>query len=741
MASEPDATAASGDGDLIGGAVADRAAYRALFRNADYRNLFFAMLTSSLGDWIGVLAILALTESILGQGTRAAAFALSGVMIARVLPTLLLGPVAGVYVDRWDRKRLMIVTDIGRGIIMALIPFVGRGEGTATGVTELFVATFAIEVMSTLFGPAKDATVPNIVRRERLVHANQLSLIVTYGTLPLGGVLFALLVGTSNTFFTGVEFLQMRPSALAIWFNAATFFVSAVLVALIRDPDGDRRRTVSASVDQPGWWAELTEGIRFISAHPLIRALIVGVTAAFLGAGIVLAVGKLFTTIVNAGESGFGVLVAAVGSGLFAGLLGSAPLAQRLGKERLFAPGIGVAGGGLIVAALMPRLDLATIPAFIMGLGAGVGFLTGYTMLQEYASDEIRGRTFAAFNTAIRAALFISLVVGPLMVGIIGLEQPEVVTATETAGEAEQEPGGATGAIGAETGGFGIDLESEIQQGVYGYSIGGVRITLILAGIIALAGAVWTGRSIHRVLSTRLDLVEATESRRRVGTGVFVALEGGEGAGKSTQLRLLRAAVERAGFDVLTTREPGGTQLGEEIRNLLLDPSMEDMSPRAEALLYAAARAQHVQEVIQPALDKGMCVVTDRFIDSSVIYQGTGRDLGEQQIEELNRWGVADLLPDLIVLLDVAPELGLERAGGEPDRLEQAGMDFHRRVNEAFRRRAASHPGRYLVIDATLPAEEIHARIRDSVIDKLSQRQGTIIEPPVADDDLGPDGE
>ncbi|MFT5223200.1 MAG: dTMP kinase, partial [Glaciecola sp.] len=146
------------DGALMGGAK-DGAAYRALLvGNRRFRNLFFAMLTSSLGDWIGVIAILELTKDILGT-TRAAGLAVSAVMIARVVPTLLLGPIAGVFVDRWDRKRVMIVTDIGRGLVMASLAF-------SADLVHLIIGTLMIEVMSTLFGPAKDATLPNLVPPE-----------------------------------------------------------------------------------------------------------------------------------------------------------------------------------------------------------------------------------------------------------------------------------------------------------------------------------------------------------------------------------------------------------------------------------------------------------------------------------------------------------------------------------------------------------------------------------------------
>lgn len=665
----------SQDGPPVGLSV-QRLAYGELLRNRSFRNIFLAGLTSSLGDWIGVLAILALTKSILGP-TRAAAFALSGVMIARVVPTLLLGPVAGVFVDRWDRRRLMITTDIGRGIVMAMVPF-------AQDVWALFLATLLIEVMSTLFIPTKDAVVPNLVRRDQLVQANQLNLGVGYGTLPLGGALFALFVGAATTIFTGVEFLQRRPAALPIWINAASFFLSAVFIARIPGLHGHTRRA-QRDERRLGAWAELKEGFTFIANQPLVRALVVGIMGASLAAGAVVAIGELFVGVVNAGSTGFGILVATVGVGLALGLIATGPLTRRVPKERVFGPAIAVAGAGLIGAAFMPRLDLAAIPAAIMGLGGGLAFVSGYTLLQEHTSDAVRGRTFAAFNTGVRAALFSALVAAPFLVGVLGVE-----------------PG--------------------MVDGETVYVIGGVRITMMAAGLVALAGAGYTAWSIRKVLGapSRLHL-GAGEAMHR-GPGLFVVFEGGEGAGKSTQVRLLRSAIERAGHDAVVTREPGGTEIGERIRALLLDPDNAMMSDRAEALLYAAARAQHVDQVIRPALEKGQVVLCDRYVDSSIVYQGVARGLGDNEVAELNRWATADLMPDLVIVLDIDPVEGLRRAGS-PDRLEMAGFDFHSRVNEAFRGRALMDPDRYLLLDGNDEAETLHARIRDTVFARLEQAE------------------
>ncbi len=191
--------------------------------------------------------------------------------------------------------------------------------------------------------------------------------------------------------------------------------------------------------------------------------------------------------------------------------------------------------------------------------------------------------------------------------------------------------------------------------------------------------------------------------------GAFIALEGGDGAGKSTQLRLLVAALERDGRPVLVTRQPGGTELGTEIRNLVLHG--DHVSPRAEALLYAADKAHHVDTMIAPALATGTIVVTDRYVDSAIAYQGAGRDLGSDEIARLQLWAVGDLMPDLTIVLDVSPEVGRSRRGAVHDRLEAEGDDFHASVREHFLHLARSAPHRYLVVDAGLAPEEIHARV------------------------------
>ena len=196
--------------------------------------------------------------------------------------------------------------------------------------------------------------------------------------------------------------------------------------------------------------------------------------------------------------------------------------------------------------------------------------------------------------------------------------------------------------------------------------------------------------------------------------GLFIAFEGGEGAGKSTQSALLADHLRERGRDVRLTREPGGAPASEAIRGVLLDRAFEGMSPRAEALLFAAARAEHVHRTIRPSLDSGTDVITDRYIDSSIAYQGVSRALGVDVVEELSLWATEDLLPDLTVLLDVNPHLGLTRTG-EPDRMESEPLEFHLRVRQGFLSLAERAPHRYLVISADGTPASIAAIIASEV--------------------------
>ncbi len=201
--------------------------------------------------------------------------------------------------------------------------------------------------------------------------------------------------------------------------------------------------------------------------------------------------------------------------------------------------------------------------------------------------------------------------------------------------------------------------------------------------------------------------------------GVFVCFEGGEGSGKSTQSRLLRDRLAAAGHDVLLTREPGDTPVGEEVRRIVLSPATGALDDRTEVLLYAADKAEHVATVVRPALARGEVVLTDRYVDSTLAYQGAGRALDLTEVEHVARWATADLRPHLTVLLDLEPAQGLERFDGR-DRIEGESLDFHHRVREAFLAMAAGDPEHYLVVDAREPVERISARIDERLAPLLT---------------------
>lgn len=207
--------------------------------------------------------------------------------------------------------------------------------------------------------------------------------------------------------------------------------------------------------------------------------------------------------------------------------------------------------------------------------------------------------------------------------------------------------------------------------------------------------------------------------------GLFITFEGVDGCGKSTQLRLLGDYLTEKGYDPVFTREPGGCALAEKIRGLLLDVENSEMDKKTEALLYAAARAQHITQVIRPALDKGRIVLCDRFIDSSLAYQGVGRGLGINNIMEINRFAMGGIMPDKTFFLDFPPELAFERMSKKRvhDRLEQEAMQFHKMLYSGFVELAALYPERVIRVDAGGNKYETSEKIKKIMTDILSERE------------------
>ncbi|MGL4174358.1 MAG: dTMP kinase [Actinomycetota bacterium] len=659
---------------------------RAVLAIAPFRRLWLALGLSSFGDWLGLLATTALAAT-LPESPAAKLLAVSGVFIIRLAPAVLLGPLAGVFADRLPRRWTLVAGDVLRCLLFASIPFVGT-------LWWLYLATFLVEIIGLFWLPAKDATVPNLIPRRRLETANQLSLIVTYGTAPLAAVAFIGATLMSGIVDGVIGQLAGNPTYLALYLNAATFLTSAVVIWRLAMPDGPAH-----AVKQEPIWRTAVEGWQFIRKTPLVRGLVVGMLGAFAAGGVAIGLAQVYVTDLRAGPPGYSTLFGAVFVGMAAGMWCAPRWLRSFSRRRLFGLSIAVSGGWLLALALIPNVVLAVFFTAGLGASAGAAWVTGYTMLGLEVGDEIRGRTFAFVQSLARVVLVSVLAAAPILAAgfSAGLGLPRTVQLTDRVA----------------------------------LTYTGVMVTFLLAGIFAVFVGVRTYRRLDDQpgVSLRADLREALWQRvhpevlpHRVFPGRFIALEGGDGAGKSTQAELLGEWLQEQGYDVVLTREPGATELGENLRDVVLHG---DISPRAEALLFAADRAQHVESVIRPALTRGAIVVSDRYVDSSVAYQGAGRELGVRQVAEISRWATESLVPDITVLLDVDPVDAQQRRSSASDRLESQPEDFHGRVHRRFLKQVRRAPFRYHVVDAALGPQEVHRQI----VDRVSQ---LLPESPVA---------
>ncbi|SOD72068.1 thymidylate kinase [Jatrophihabitans sp. GAS493] len=690
----------SATADAAASPVSAAAGIRGVLRVTPFRRLWYSTFLSSLGDWLGLLATTALAAS-LATGYSQQSFALGGVLLVRLLPAMVLGPVAGVFADRFNRRYTMVISDLIRFALFLTIPLAHLVVSADRTLWWLYVVTFFIECVSLFWLPAKDASVPNLVRRDQIEAANQLGLITTYGITPvLGALLFAALARITDALAKHLSFFKANPTNLALYFNAATFLVGALVVYFIKEISGSRGR--GAPGTQPTLRSLAREAGQFLRTSRLLRGLIIGISGAFAAGGAVIGAGRFFVSSLGGGDAAYGVLFGAVFVGLGLGMAFGPRFAREVSRRRLFGLSIVASGSCLALTAVMPLIWLAVIFVVLLGFGAGNGYLAAVTLLGTEIDDQIRGRVFAILQTLIRVVLILSLAVVPFLVGAIGT--------------------------------------TDITIGALDITVDGTRIVLFAAGLLAMGTGVLAYRYMddkHHV-SIWVDLVtslrgDSTARRRLHSGGVFVAFEGGEGSGKSTQIGLLAASLTEVGLPVRITREPGATALGEQIRALVLHRE-ESISPRAEALLFAADRAHHVTTVIRPSLDAGCVVLTDRYVDSSLAYQGAGRDLTMDEVRRISRWATDNLRPDLTILLDIDVEIGLARAtrSAQADKLEAESVAFHQRVRQAFRTLAESSPDRYLVLDASLPPEELARQILVQVQRLLPARPHSVGSSPTA---------
>jgi dTMP kinase len=634
-----------------------------------FRKLWNSMLFSSLGDWLGLLATTAMAQQLSGGSYATANFAIAGVFIARLLPAVFLGPIAGVIADRFDRRRLMFNVDIMRAALYISIPIVNT-------YFWLYTAMILVECLTLFWSPAKEASVPNLVPRDKLESANQVSLLAAYGTAPIAAILFSILTLLSSAIAAISPLIPSNSIDIALYINAISFLFAAWTVFGIKEiPKGAAAKSDNSSnVGQ-----SLIQGWKAVSESKIIRGLITGMVGAFSAAGAVIGLARTFVGDLGGGDAAYGVLFGAVFTGLAIGIAFGPKIFAQFSRRRLFGASLTTSGIFLVLLALISNLVLSVIIVTILGAFSGIAWVTGFTMLGMEVHDEIRGRTFAFVQSLIRITLVAVLAIAPIIAATIG------------------------------------EHRYEFQNLTLDYN--GAQTTIGIAGLIAvLIGSV----SYHQMkdrpnVSLWSDILAALQGELGAITGqttqgIFIAFEGGEGTGKSTQSKLLAQWLEREGETVLLSREPGGTELGKDLRKILLGHETGDISPRAEALLYAADRAHHVYSVIRPALDRGEVVISDRYFDSSAAYQGAGRVLNPTEVARISRWATESLYPTLTILIDLPAEIGLSRLQSR-DRLEAESNDFHERVRQEYLQIAMMDPERYFVVDGTQSVEEINTQI------------------------------
>mgnify|MGYP002621085359 CR=1 FL=1 len=671
----------------IPGRPATRRKQPSVLAIAPFRKLWTAMSVCSLGDWLNLIALTALASHLTADsGYQVQSLAIGGVFVAKMLPAVLLGPLAGAVADRFDRRLTMVVADVARFAVVLSIPLVGSYQWVV-------IATVLVECVNLFWVPAKEATVPNLVPRERLEEANQLNLLVTYGTAPVAAALFAVLSLVAEMLGGAVPSFASEPASLALYVNALAYWVSAILIFTLRDIP--KRGAISA----PSVLRQIAEGWRYVGTTRVVRGLVIGMVGAFAAGGAVIGVARVYVAALGGGDPAYGTVFAAVFLGMALGMFFGLRLLRELSRRRLFGLAILTAGVVLVAIALITNMVVVAVLTVALGACAGIAWIIGYTLIGLEVEDGLRGRTFAFLQSLARVVLLLVVAVAPALAALFGQHTYRIAESVS-------------------------------------YTFGGPNLVLLIGALLAIVVGVVALRQMDDRKGIPLwpDVVAALRGHRYVPEeetaeprrGLFIAFEGGEGSGKTTQSRMLAIWLRDQGFDVEQTREPGATKVGMRLRAILLDSAHHGLSARAETMLYAADRAEHVEKVIRPALRRGAMVVCDRYVDSSLAYQGAGRALDKEDVARINEWATGGLVPDLTVLVDVPPEVGLARFASPADRIEAEPLEFHERVRREFRALAAAEPERYLVVDGTLPPEEIARQVQDRVRE--------ILPDPVPDD-------
>ncbi|SHI10826.1 dTMP kinase [Streptomyces sp. 3214.6] len=677
-------------------------AVRALLREPQLKRLWSAQLVGGVGDALALLVFVllvlqtAIAEGSFGGGYRGVAFAVAIVFGVRILATVLfgavlLGPLTSLTSPDGplDRRWTMVGADGLRAALLIVAPlWIDWVPDDALAL--LLVTVFVTGVAERFWTVARESAAPALLPAPPLEGATvrplpdhmdalrRLSLRTGFVTIPLGAATLVVAALFNNLLGTGIDWFGQHQAALASYVAGGLFAGSLSIVTFLELPsvrtprarsplEGLRRPRAASGVD-----AGRTGAIPLLV---LACAAVAGTTSAAV------AVAVLHAKDLGGGPVMFGLLVLGLTGGVGVGVRTAPKVLVALSRRRLLALAIAFTGVALLAAGLVPDVTSVLLISALAGVGAGVAANTGHTLLDQETEEHRRTRTTEHLHAVVRVVVALGAVIAPLVAALIGPHR--------------------------------------LDHGKFVFAHGGAAFTLMLVGALLLpvAALVLAKVDDRSGVPLRQDLRDALLGgddpvQTPAANGFFIALEGGDGAGKSTQAEALAEWIRAKGHEVVLTREPGATPVGKRLRSILLDVSSAGLSHRAEALLYAADRAEHVDTVVRPALERGAVVITDRYIDSSVAYQGAGRDLSPTEIARISRWATNGLVPHLTVLLDVSPEAARERFTEAPDRLESEPAEFHARVRSGFLTLAAGDPGRYLVVDAAQEPEAVTAVVR-----------------------------
>jgi dTMP kinase len=581
-----------------------------LLRLPAFRRLYSAIVVSSLGDWLGLLATTALAayltkdSSSLAQGA-----AVSGVLLVRLAPDLILGPIAGALVDKFDRRVVAIAGDTLAGLLYVSIIVSGN-------LAWLLIAQFLVEAIGLFSTPAKQAMWVNVVPREKLAVANQFNLFSVYAMIPLAGSVFALLsfiatfFAAPSTGSAGDALISGSTNTLAIDFalavDAATYFFSAAMVLfsrhLIPSYVGERPPT-------RGIFSLVAEGFSFIGKNRLMRSIYIGILGAFMAGGLVAGVAQSYVSTLGAGNAGYGILFATAFTGLALGILVGPRVFPTVPRRMIFTPAIGAAGIALFVMAVLQDFVGAALAASVMGMFAGIAWITGFTMIGQEVTDQLRGRVFAFVQSSTRIVLLATIAAGPVLAGAIG-SHPVVI-------------------------------------GDFNWDITGPAAVLAVGGLIAITVSIIIGRQIGGLTS---GLIRRIFRRRALSiwderddhAGVLIAVEGADPRAVSVYADGIVAHLHTAGWRIERVRNETAAH------PVILGAGFD--SPAA-ALRGSADLGDLTTDRIEPALQAGAVVVCEGFIDSTIVrYRAAGVE--EQRLARVAQWAVNGLKADLTVLVD-----------------------------------------------------------------------------------------